>query len=110
MSLRTKLIAGFSLLLCLLVGMGVVSYYGTSRLALAAESAARALERKDLATAIELAARKQMRTANDYTFTGSELAEQRYHQSQQDLQVKLDELDQALGAAKGDARTASIRE
>ena len=98
------------MLLCLLVGMGGVSYYGTTRLALAAESAERALERKELATAIELAARKQIRTANDYTFTGNELAEQRYRQSQQDLQLKLDQLDQALGAEKGDSRTAPIRE
>jgi methyl-accepting chemotaxis protein len=109
MSLRTKLIAGFGLLLCLLVGMGAVSYYGTSRLALAAESAGRALERKELATAIELAARKQMRTANDYTFTGNEIAEQRYRQSQQDLLLKLDQLDHALNAGTGDARTAPIR-
>ncbi len=109
MNLRTKLITGFGLLLALLVGMGTVSYYGTTRLALAAESAGRALEKKELAIAIELAARKQIRTANDYTFTGNEIAEQRYRQSQQDLQAKLDQLDRALGTEKGDARTAPIR-
>jgi methyl-accepting chemotaxis protein len=110
MSLRTKLIAGFGLLLCLLVGMGAVSYYGTTRLALAAESAVRALGRKELATDIELMARKQMRAANDYTFTGNESAEQRYRQSQQSVQAKLDELDQVLGAEKGNSRTAPMRE
>ena len=68
-----------------------------------------ALSEKELAIAIELAARKQIRTANDYTFTGNEIAEQRYRQSQQDLQAKLDQLDRALGTEKGDARTAPIR-
>ena len=110
MSLRTKLITGFGLLLCLLVGMGAVSYYGTARLALSAESAGQALGKKELATAIELAARKQMQAANDYTFTGSQVAEQRYRQSQQELQLKLDQLDQALAAQKGDARTEPIRQ
>jgi methyl-accepting chemotaxis protein len=110
MSLRTKFITGFGLLLSLLVGMGAVSYYGTGRLALSAESAGQALDKKELATAIELAARKQMQAANDYTFTGSQAAEERYRQSQQELQLKLDQLDQALAAQKGDVRTESIRQ
>lgn len=110
MTLRTKFITGFGLLLSLLVGMGAVSYYGTGRLALSAESAGQALDKKELATAIELAARKQMQAANDYTFTGSQAAEERYRQSQQELQLKLDQLDQILAAQKGDVRTEPIRQ
>jgi hypothetical protein len=61
--LRAKLAMGFGTLLATLILTGSVGYYSSSKVIAAAEAVTFSLQRKEVATAIELGVRKQVQSA-----------------------------------------------
>ena len=96
LSLKIRLALGSGLLLFLLVLCGGFDYYAGKRLVSSAEEVNSALKTKELAISIENTVRKQIRAANDYTFTGEEAAIQRYDQAKQESTQLIAEIRREL--------------
>src|SRR5271165_2658340 len=107
--LRTKLALGFGTLLTLLILTAAVGYYSTGRVIEAAESVPVSLKRKEVATAVELAVRKQVRSASDYVFNGDQPSLQQYGQDKQEVAQRLTELSKMLSTEKGKALLSKLR-
>jgi methyl-accepting chemotaxis protein len=110
LSLKIRLALGSGLLLFLLVLSGGFDYYAAKRLVSSAEEVNSALKTKELAISIENTVRKQIRAANDYTFTGEEAATQRYDQAKQENTQLIGEIKRQLITEAGRAMLAKIQQ
>jgi methyl-accepting chemotaxis protein len=110
LSLKIRLALGSGLLLFLLVLCGGFDYYAGKRLVSSAEEVNSALKTKELAISIENTVRKQIRAANDYTFTGEEAATQRYDQAKQENTQLIGEIKRQLITEADRAMLAKIQQ
>jgi methyl-accepting chemotaxis protein len=108
--LRAKLTLGFGTLLATLILTGSVGYYSTGKVSAAAENVSFSLRRKEVATSIELAVRKQLRSASDYVLTGDQGTVQQYGQDKQEVAERLNELSKMLITEKDKALLSKIRQ
>jgi methyl-accepting chemotaxis protein len=108
--LRAKLAWGFGTLLATLVLTGSVGYYSTGKVVKAAEDVAFSLKRKEIATAVELGVRKQLRSASEYVLNGDEPSLQQYSLDKQEVGQRLDELSKMLSTEKGKALLSKIHQ
>jgi len=108
--LKMKLVVGFGTLLTLLILSGAVGFYSIGRIITAAEGVPFCLKRKEQATAIEVAVRKQVRSASDYVFNGDQPSLQQYGQDKKEVSQRLNELGATLSTEKGKALLAKIRQ
>jgi len=108
--LRAKLGTGFGTLLALLVLVGAVGYYSTSRVIRAAEDVTSLLKQKELVTATELGMRKQVRSALNYVFNGDSESLQEYEKDKQEAGQRLVDLGKVLNTAKGKVSLAKVIE
>jgi|SRR5580658_1147555 methyl-accepting chemotaxis protein len=108
--LGAKLAWGFGTLLATLVLTGSVGYYSTGKVVKAAEDVAFSLKRKEVATAVELGVRKQLRSASDYVINGDQDSLQQYGQDKQEVERHLGELSKMLFTEKGKALLSQIRQ
>lgn len=106
--LRAKLALGFGTLLAMLVLTGAVGYYSTGRVIAAAADVSFSLKQKEVATAIELGVRKQIRSASDYVINGDQGSLQQYGQDKQEVAQRLNELSKMLSTEKGKGLLAKI--
>ena len=109
-SLQTKLALGFGTLLALLVVTGAVGYYSTGKVIDAAEDVSFSEKRKEVATAIELAVRKQVQSATGYVFNGDQPSLNQYKQDKQEATQQLDELSKMLRTEEGKTLLGKIQE
>ncbi|MGA9042934.1 MAG: methyl-accepting chemotaxis protein [Terriglobales bacterium] len=109
LTLKMKLTVGFGLLLTFLMLTASFDFYATRHLVSAAEEANAALTRKELATSIEVALRKQVGAANDFTFTADKSALQRHDEAKQEVAQKLTTFNNVLVTEKGRALVARIQ-
>jgi methyl-accepting chemotaxis protein len=110
LGLRAKLAMGFGTLIAMLILTGSVGYYSTGRIIAAAKDVSFSLKRKEAATAIELAVRKQVRSASDYVFNGDEASLEQYGRDKKEVAQHLDELSKMLATEKGKALLAKIHQ
>jgi methyl-accepting chemotaxis protein len=110
LGLRAKLAIGFGTLLSLLVLIGAVGYYSVGRVISAAEGVAFSLKRKEVASAIELAVRKQLWSTTDYVFNGDQASLEEYGQNKQEVDEQLKELRKMLETEKGRALLNKIEQ
>lgn len=108
--LRTKLALGFGTLLVLLIVTGSVGYYSTGKVIAAAEDVSFSQKRKEVATAIELAVRKQVQSATGYVFNGDQPSLNQYKEDKQQGIQQLDELSKMLSTEKGKALLSKIQQ
>jgi methyl-accepting chemotaxis protein len=108
--LRQKLALGFGTLLALLILTGGVGYYSTGRVIAAAEDVRVSLKRKELATAVELSARKQIQSATGYVFNGDDQSLQQHGEAKKEVSGELDELGKILKTEKGKALQEKIQQ
>jgi methyl-accepting chemotaxis protein len=110
LGLKAKLAMGFGTLLAMLILTASVGYYSTGRVIAAAEDVTVSLKRKEVATAIELGVRKQIRSASDYVINGDEASLQQYGQDKQEVARQLNDLSKMLSTEKGKALLEKIRQ
>jgi methyl-accepting chemotaxis protein len=108
LGLRAKLAMGFGTLLAMLILTASVGYYSTGRVIAAAGDVTFSLKRKELATAIELGVRKQIRSASNYVIDGDEPSLQQYGQDKQEVSQQLNALGKILSTEKGKTLLAKI--
>ena len=108
--LRAKLAMGFGTLLAMLILISAVGYYSTGKVIAAAEGVIFSLKRKEVATAIELAVRKQVQSAASYVFNGDQGSLQQYSKDKQEVTQQLGELSEMLSTDKGKALLSKIRQ
>ena len=108
--LKTKLALGFGALLILLILTAAVGFYSTVRVIAAAEGVPVSLHRKEIATAVELAVRKQVRSASDYVFNGDQPSLQQYGQDKQEVAQRLTELSKLLSTEKSKTLLLKLRQ
>jgi methyl-accepting chemotaxis protein len=96
LGLRTKLTLGFGVLLGMLTLLGCVGYYSLSRVADVTEEANTSARKKQLASQMEIAARKQIQAANDHTFNGDAPSLARYKESKDEVGQRSAELSRLL--------------
>jgi methyl-accepting chemotaxis protein len=108
--LRAKLAMGFGTLLATLILTGSVGYYSTSKVIAAARAVTFSLQRKEVATAIELGVRKQVQSASSYVFNGDQASLEQYGQDKKDVVERLDELGKMLSTEKDKGLLNKIRE
>jgi methyl-accepting chemotaxis protein len=108
--LRAKLALGFGTLLAMLILTGAVGYYSTGKVIAAAADVSISLTRKEVATAIELAVRKQIRSASDYVINGDQPSLQQYGQDKEEVAQRLNELSKMLSTEKGKGLLTKIRQ
>jgi methyl-accepting chemotaxis protein len=98
-----KLAIGFALLLTMLVVLGGMAYVALQKVTAATEEANVSLKKKELATLIEVAVRKQIQSANDFVFNGDVASLERYGKAKEEVQQRLDELGKTLTTPEGKA-------
>jgi methyl-accepting chemotaxis protein len=98
-----KLAIGFALLLTMLVVLGGMAYVALQKVTAATEVANVSLKKKELATLIEVAVRKQIQSANDFVFNGDVASLERYGKAKEEVQQRLDELGKTLTTPEGKA-------
>jgi methyl-accepting chemotaxis protein len=108
--LRAKLAMGFGTLLATLILTGSVGYYSTTKVIAAAKAVTFSLQRKEVATAIELGVRKQVQSASSYVFNGDQASLEQYGQDKKDVVERLDELSKMLSTEKDKGLLNKIRE
>jgi methyl-accepting chemotaxis protein len=108
--LRAKLAWGFGTLLATLVLTGSVGYYSTGKVVTAAGDVVFSLRRKEIATAVELGVRKQLRSASEYVLNGDQPSLQQYSLDKQEVGQRLDELSKMLSTEKGKALLSRIHQ
>jgi methyl-accepting chemotaxis protein len=101
LGLKTKMAMGFGLTLALLASTGGFSHYTTTHLASAAQDVENDMKKKDLATAIDVAVRRQIWAANYFTFTGEKVALQRYKEAKQDAAAEITQISKLLNTDIG---------
>jgi methyl-accepting chemotaxis protein len=110
LGLRAKLAIGFALLLTMLVVLGGMAYVALQKVTAATEEANVSLKKKELATLIEVAVRKQIQSANDFVFNGDAASLERYGKARGEVQQRRDELGKILIAPEGKALWAKTGE
>jgi len=110
LGLKIKLAVGSGLLLFLLTLNGGFGYYSVRRLVSSAEEVNNALQKKELVISIENTMRKQVRAANDYTFTGEDAATQRYDQTKKQSTQLIAEIKSKITAQHGLDLLAKIQQ
>ncbi len=109
LTLKMKLALGFGLLLAFLILTASFDYYATRRVESAAEMANASLDNKERTTLIEVSILSQIRSADEYTFTGDKAALKRYGEFQLQCVQKLDEFSKMLVTTEGKALFANVR-
>jgi methyl-accepting chemotaxis protein len=108
--LRAKLALGFGTLLAMLILTAAVGYYSTGKVIAAAADVSVSLQRKEVATSIELGVRKQIRSASDYVINGDEGSLQQYGKDKEEVGQRLNELSKMLSTEKGKGLLAKMRQ
>lgn len=108
MGLRARLAMGFSLLLTMLVLLGGMDYYAVQKVTAATEAANLSLKKKELATLLEMASRKQIQSANDYVFNGDAASLERYEKAKEDVRQRLYDLAALIATVQGKALLAKM--
>jgi methyl-accepting chemotaxis protein len=96
LGLRAKLAAGFSVLLAMLVLMGGMGYTAIRKVTAATEEANLSFKKKELATLLEVAVRKQIQSANDNVFNGDAASLRRYSDAAHEIHERLENLGKLL--------------
>jgi methyl-accepting chemotaxis protein len=108
LGLRAKLAIGFSVLLAMLMVLGGIAYTAIRKVTSATEEANRSLNKKELATLLEVGVRKQIQSANDNVFNGDAASLDRYGKSAREVQQTLDELGKMLSHSEDKAMLAKL--
>ena len=110
LGLTTKLAIGFALLLAMLVALGGAAYQAVRKVTIATERANTSMKKKEIATLIEVAVRKQIQSANDNVFNGDAGSLQRYGTAKNDIQQRFDDLGKLVTASEDKALLAKLGE
>jgi len=110
LSLKTKMALGFGVILALLASTGGFSYYATLRVASAAQDVENDVQKKDLATSIDVAVRRQIWAANYFTFTGDRVGLQRYEEARQDVAREISQTSKLITTEIGKALLAKVQQ
>src|ERR1700686_5916394 len=108
LGLRAKLAIGFSVLLATLIVLGGMAYTAIRKVTSATEEANLSLNKKELATLLEVGVRKQIQSANDNVFNGDAASWDRYGKSAREVQQTLDELGKMLSHSEDKAMLAKF--
>jgi len=110
LNLKTKLALGSGTVILLLALNSVFSFYAARRLVTIAEQSDADLRKKEMTLRIELAVRKQVRAANDFTFTGETAALDRYAQATEEAAQNLRDIRQLLTTDTGRTMLTNIEQ
>src|SRR3982074_3715589 len=94
LSLTTKLAIGFGLLLAMLAALGGAAYQAVRKVTIATQRANTSMKKKEIATLIEVAVRKQIQSAKDNVCNGDAGSLQRYGTAKNDIKQKFEDLAQ----------------
>ena len=108
LGLRAKLAIGFSVLLAMLMVLGGIAYTAIRKVTSATEEANLSLNKKELATLLEVGVRKQIQSANDNVFNGDAASLDRYAKAAHEVQQTLDELGKMLSHSEDKAMLAKL--
>jgi len=108
--MKVKLGLSFGLLLVLLATTGGLSYYATLRAAAAEGEVENDLRKKDFATAIEVAVRRQIWGANYFTFTGEKQGLERSEDARQGAAQGISQVSKLTNTETGRVLLARVQQ
>jgi CHASE3 domain sensor protein len=109
LNLTAKLGLGFGSLLCLLLLLGLSSYYYTLQMVEASHSVRHRVEERSLLTQLESDMREQSLAVHDFVLVGADEALQRDEKSQRALAADMDALERTIITKENKDRSHWLR-